>query len=223
MNVTSAIPIISAAAVAAVRPGLRCAFRSASLPALPPMRRAGMPTARTSGRTSRDDSIATPTNSARTPTPSSAKRSPVAMSSDERAVAEREHGERDDEARDVRREAREPAARQRRALADGGDRRHARRSDRREEAGDERHERPDEQRDDDRAGGEDGLGLGQVEVQRLEELVQPDGEREAAEEADHRGAEADHERLEDHGPEHLPPRRAERAQAWRTPASAARP
>ena len=96
MNVTSAMPIISAAAVAAVRPGLRWAFRSAILPAAPPMRRAGMPTTRASGRTSRDESIATPMNSARTPRPSRAKRSPMRDVVGERPVAEREDGEYDD-------------------------------------------------------------------------------------------------------------------------------
>ena len=40
-NVTSARPIISAAAVAAVRPGFRVAFSRASRPAAPPMRAAG--------------------------------------------------------------------------------------------------------------------------------------------------------------------------------------
>ena len=43
----------------------------------------------------------------------------------------------------------------------------------------ERHERADEQRDDDRARGEDRLRLRQVEVERLEELAQADGETEA--------------------------------------------
>ena len=81
MKVTSAIPIMSAAAVAAVRPGLRWAFRSAILPAAPPMRRAGMPTTRARGRTSRDEIIATPMKSARTPSPSTANRSPMAMPS----------------------------------------------------------------------------------------------------------------------------------------------
>ncbi len=79
-KVTSAMPIISAAAVDAVRPGLRMALPSASIPAAPPMRRAGMPTTRVSGTTSRDESSATPMNSARTPRPSRTKRSPVATS-----------------------------------------------------------------------------------------------------------------------------------------------
>ena len=63
----------------------------------------------------------------------------------ERPVGEREHRKGDDEARDVRREVREPPARQRRAFSDRRDRRHPRRANRREETGDQRHERPDEQ------------------------------------------------------------------------------
>ena len=54
--------------------------------------------------------------------------------------------------------------------------------------------------------------LRQVEAERLEERVQPDGEPEPAEQPDDRGEQADHERLEDHRAQHLPPRRAERAQ-----------
>ena len=64
---TSATPIISAAAVAAVRPGLRIELRRASPPAAPPIHRAGRPTIAASGRTSFDEIIATPTNSSSTP------------------------------------------------------------------------------------------------------------------------------------------------------------
>jgi hypothetical protein len=62
------MPIMSAAAVDAVRPGLRVEFPFASLPAAPPMRVAGQPTNAARGRTSRDEIIATPTKRARTPT-----------------------------------------------------------------------------------------------------------------------------------------------------------
>ena len=117
----------------------------------------------------------------------------------ERAVRERDHGDRHDHAGDVGREAGEPAARQRRALAHGGDRRHAGGAHGREEPGEHRHERADEQRHDHRARGEDGRRLRQVEVEGHEELVQADGEPEAGEEPDDRGDEADHERLHDHG------------------------
>ena len=75
------MPIISAAAVEAVRPGSRIALPSASLPAAPPIRRAGNPTMRASGTTRRDESSATPMNSANTPTPSRMNRVPVSMPS----------------------------------------------------------------------------------------------------------------------------------------------
>ena len=47
-------PIISVAAVDAVRPGLRTAFAEANCPAAPPARRAGQPMTPTSGLTMRD-------------------------------------------------------------------------------------------------------------------------------------------------------------------------
>ena len=52
-------------------PGLRTAFAPASSPATPPARRAGQPTTRASGLTSRGASSAMPTNSPSTPPPSS--------------------------------------------------------------------------------------------------------------------------------------------------------
>ena len=81
MNATSAMPIISAAAVAAVLPGLRTVFPLASFPAAPPIRRAGRPTRAAIGRTSRDESIATPTNRSSTPTARPIRRSVVPRSS----------------------------------------------------------------------------------------------------------------------------------------------
>ena len=59
-NETSVSPIISAAAVEAVRPGLRIAFSCASRPAAPPSRAAGRPTTWASGRTSRGAITARP-------------------------------------------------------------------------------------------------------------------------------------------------------------------
>ena len=183
MNVTSAIPIMSAAAVAAVRPGLRWAFRSAILPAAPP----DAPSRDADDARERADEPRREHRDAdeQRQDAEPEQGEPVADGDvvGERPVAEREDGQRDDRARDVRREAGEAAARHRRALPHGGDRRHPGRADRREEAGDERHERPDEQRDDDRARREDRVGLRQLEVERLEERLQPDGEAEAAEQA----------------------------------------
>ncbi len=78
---TSATPIISAAAVAAVRPGLRIELRRASAPADPPIHRAGRPTTAASGRTSLDEIIATPTNRSSTPPAIDSSRSAVPRSS----------------------------------------------------------------------------------------------------------------------------------------------
>ena len=61
--VTSARPIISAAAVDAVRAGFRIAFWRASCPETP-MRANGRPSTEASGRASFDAISATPTNSA---------------------------------------------------------------------------------------------------------------------------------------------------------------
>ena len=65
-KVTSARPIISAAAVAAVRPGFRSVLRRAK-PDTPASLSPGTPTTAAIGRTSFDEIIATPTKSRRTP------------------------------------------------------------------------------------------------------------------------------------------------------------
>ena len=75
-NVTSVSPIMSAAAVAAVRDGLRIAFSRASRPAAPPRRSDGKPTIEASGRTSRGASIAMPTKSPSAPRPMPSARMP---------------------------------------------------------------------------------------------------------------------------------------------------
>ena len=59
-SVTSASPIISAAAVEAVRCGFRRALSRASCPAAPPNCAAGAPSTAASGRTSRAEKSATP-------------------------------------------------------------------------------------------------------------------------------------------------------------------
>ena len=71
-KVIRASPIITAAAVDAVRVGLRTAFWRARLPAAPPNRAPGAPSRNASGRTTREAIIATLTKSARTP-PTSAR------------------------------------------------------------------------------------------------------------------------------------------------------
>ena len=68
-SVTSASPIISAAAVEAVRCGFRRALSRASTPAAPPIRVAGQPRAATSGRTSLAAKSATPRKIRSAPSP----------------------------------------------------------------------------------------------------------------------------------------------------------
>ena len=75
--VTSASPIISAAAVEAVRAGLRIAFRRASVPAAPPILVAGQPITSASGRVMLGATIAMPTKTVSTPMPSRSRRGPV--------------------------------------------------------------------------------------------------------------------------------------------------
>ena len=70
-NVTRARPIISAAAVTAVRPGLRMAFSRARRPVSPVSRSSGRPTTEASGRTSWEDSMPTPRNTTTAPAPRS--------------------------------------------------------------------------------------------------------------------------------------------------------
>ena len=77
-TVTSARPIISAAAVEAVRPGLRIELSRAIRPGAPASRLAGRPTSAAIGFTSRGASMAMPTNSDSTPTPSSSATRPPA-------------------------------------------------------------------------------------------------------------------------------------------------
>ncbi len=71
-NDTSASPIIRAAAVAAVRPGLRTAFSRARRPDTPRKRSTGLPTTDAMGLTIRGLSRATPMNTATAPIPTHA-------------------------------------------------------------------------------------------------------------------------------------------------------
>ena len=222
-KVTSAIPIISAAAVAAVRPGLRCALPSASVPATPPIRRAGMPTTFASGTTSRDESIATPTKSDSTPMPSSAKRSPVRDVVGERAVRERDHGDRHDHAGDVGREAGPPC----RAAA-------SRPRARRRSAARGWRARPGRARRTTVTSvptsndttivrvAKTVVVCGKSRLRATKSSFRPTASPRPAEEPDDRGEEADHERLHDHRSSTCRATRRSSA-ASRTRESAARP
>ena len=73
-SVTSASPIISAAAVEAVRCGFRRALSRASAPAAPPIFVAGHPSAPASGRMNRTESRAKPMKTRSAPSPSQISR-----------------------------------------------------------------------------------------------------------------------------------------------------
>ena len=93
-NATSAIPIMSAAAVAAVRPGLRMALRRASPPATPAIRCPGRPSTDARRGTSRGEISATAMNSRREPGASSARRPSALDAGSEHAEPEHAEGER---------------------------------------------------------------------------------------------------------------------------------
>ena len=149
-NATSAIPIMSAAAVAAVRPGLRIALRRASPPAAPAIRWPGRPSTDARRGTSRGEISATAMNSSSEPGASSARRPSASMpgaNMPSPSTVERQ-GARD--RREQRSAAADPPGRDVGALAHRGDRRDARRPQRRAEAGEDGDDDPDGERDDDR-------------------------------------------------------------------------
>jgi len=69
MKITRVTPMVSAAAVVAVRLGLRMAFSLASVPAMPLRRGNGAPINQLSGRARSGPRTATPMNTAAAPTP----------------------------------------------------------------------------------------------------------------------------------------------------------
>ena len=209
-NATRATPIISAAAVAAVRPGLRTELRRASAPggaADPPRRQPD------DGRERPDELRRDHRDPDEQQDHAAGDRQEPLRRVDvvgEHRVAEQEQRERDQRERDVRGEAVPAALRQLCSLADGRDRRDARRADRGEEPGDHGDDRPDEERDDHRPRRVHRLRLRKPEPERAEQRLEPLGERDAEREPDEGREEPDHERLEQHGAEHLTPRGAER-------------
>ena len=108
--------------------------------------------------------------------------------------------------------ARETSGRQRRTLANGSDRRHARRTASGPQAGDDGDENADDQRDDDRPCLQQQAAVGQREPDLVEEPEEAFREAQAEQDADDRGEQADDERLDQHGPHDLAPGRADRAQ-----------
>ena len=201
---------MSAAAVTAVRAGLRVAFSRARRPLTPAKRCIGAPITQASGRTScglqqRD-----------------------AEEHDDRAAAERRRGAA------ARRAAEEPVrqdggaddAQQRgdgdptaaaarlggQALAQRDDRRDPRRPQRGDEARQHGHEHADDERDDDRARRDDRRRRRQVGADGLHQPAQAGGEQQPAEQPEQRGDQADQAGFEHDRAQHLAAARAQRAQ-----------
>ena len=203
---------MSAAAVDAVRPGLRTALALAISPATPPARRAGRPTTRASGLTSRGASSAMPANRPSTPPPTrrptAAPLTPLAKIPNEIAASEAIVTPMPALAEC----AGEPGLRQGRALADSRDRRDPRGASGRDDAGEQRDSGAEQERDDDRVRRDHRRCLRQLDAGRAEQgdeaLRDPDPEHES----DHGRDEPDHEALDLHGPHDLLARGAERAQ-----------
>ena len=130
----------------------------------------------------------------------------------EQPVGEQREAGEAEQRRAERPVASEASRRQRRALAYGGDRRHARRSAGGPQAGDDRHEHADDQRDDHRPGLQEEAAVRQREPGLLEQPEETLGEAQADHDPGGGSDEADHERLDEHGPHDLPPRGADRAQ-----------
>ena len=147
-NETRARPIISAAAVAAVRPGLRTAFSRASRPGTPRSRSSGRPTRDASGRTSRGLSRATP------------RKTVAGAGADQSPPGERRGEAEHHQPRSPSAVSAMPTTPRRRgsrgrlqhgALAQRGHGGHAGRAHRRRERGEDRDHGADQRRDDDRA------------------------------------------------------------------------
>ena len=177
---------MSAAAVEAVRPGLRTALAPARSPATPPARRAGQPTTRASGLTrlgaEQRDAHEQPEHAAgRAGAPRAAPATPAKM-----PIASAASGGRGARRRPVLAEcAAKRDGRERRALADRRDRRHAggpaRRQDAREhrDAGAERASTPMTVRVRDHR-----AGLGQVDAQGADQGDHALGDPDARDEPD---------------------------------------
>ena len=187
-KVTSATPIMSAAAVTAVRPGWRTEFSRASWPVMPVARSIGRPMTFASGRTSRGESSATPRKVSAAPPPMNEiaalsdfrlPNSPTHMSA---------HADREQQPGADGHPPPAPALHRHDALAQRLHRRHARGAQRRRDAGDEAHHRAHEDRDDHRAALDDDALARQVGAERLEQRAQerrgPDAQQEADDAAD---------------------------------------
>ncbi len=180
---------MSAAAVDAVRPGLRTEFAPASSPATPPARRAGQPTTRAIGFTRLGASSAMPANRPSTPTPSSNATSAglVPWANMPATIATSDAMSTPSPPLD------ECAANfdfgQHGTLTDGRDRRHPRRPPRGQDAREQRDAGTDDQRGRDRVRRDDRAARRQLDAERGEQRHHALGDRETRDEPDHRGDE----------------------------------
>ena len=183
MNEASATPIMSAAAVAAVRPGRRDAFWAASEPGTPEMRRIGQAMTVTSSGTSRLESAAIEPNRPIVPAAISSRRAPTLPGSPMVPSASAEPARTSDgEAGDERAPPRNAASGHGVAQAHG--RCDAARAQGRDERGDERDADADDQARQKRRRRECDRHLRDRQPHRIEERDEACAERDAGGGAD---------------------------------------
>ncbi len=193
-NTTRPRPIISAAAVDAVRRGFRLAFSCPRRPVIP-RRRAGAPIAVASGLATNGDRTATPMKVNMAPRPTIAAgcgtspNSPAAIAADA--------GRREQPSHD--RTTTERRGRSDGPLAHGLDRRDARRATRREHRRHDGHDGTDHERRDDRGRPDRERGRWQLQPDQLEALLEQDREPDPRGEPEGGAQEPDHQGLDDHG------------------------
>ena len=208
MNPTSVTPSINAAAVIAVRFGFRPALSRASVPVIPLMarQRRTQSVRQRSGdeRRLHDDAGE---HEHRTHTDQVDLAADIA----EQTEAQEPGTERED--RKAHDHARPDAHRSfERDVPERGDRRDARRRSCGQEGGQRRDRHPDRQCDDDGARLDDDAAARDVDPDEREQRLQGARHQHAAHDAEHRGKEADDQRLCEHGSQHLPATRPDRAE-----------
>ena len=177
MKLTSARPIMSAAAVDAVRRGFRIAFCCARIPVMLCARSAGHVRAFAAGRAKSGLSIATPMNTRNAAAPVRIAGAPLGGIAEEPEHERAEPGDREHHAPDV---APASGADVERLVAQRGDRRDSCGAAGRRQRRHEGHERSHQQRDDDRARQHLQRAGGEVDAERAQQRFERlhDGEAE---------------------------------------------
>ena len=198
---TRASPIIRAAAVEAVRRGLRMAFWRARVPGSRNALANGQPMSRASGRAISGLRMATPKNTITAPEADVDQ--PVALVL-EQAGQQRGHADEGDQHAEHDPALAEAGRGERRLRLEGGHRRHPGRLEGRQQRRQHGHDDADQQRHDHRAGLELDAGGGDVGAEdRAEQGLEAAGDQHAEAEADQRGHHGDDQRLEQHRGHHL--------------------